>query len=39
MKDIKKNQPEKIEKGEAIKITEKSHNETNGSDSQKKKCC
>lgn len=39
MRDIKKNQPEKIEKGEGIKITDKSHNENKNTDEHKKKCC
>ncbi len=40
MRDIKKNQPEKIEKGEGIKISEKYHNQTTDNPvEQKKKCC
>lgn len=39
MRDIKKNQPEKIERGEGIKIVEKTNNEAKNSNEQKKKCC
>jgi len=39
MRDIKKMEPENIERGEGIKITEKTHNVTKNSVEQKKKCC